>query len=248
MKIEIIERFIKRIVNLNSNYEEKTEELLFDLYNIVASHYHNRVPENIYNIFVSNYPPFKKYVDDIMMHLKEKKEKMNNEIEELLEENYDIKIKVREIENSKINIKRDNSIFLSYEDFNETPSLDVIRISNGSSYRRKKKTHAENINIIYNKIRKVLQDIEDIDERKVALIKLFLEQVVESDGKRFIKVSIYRAFTNMCSLFEEYFNNDIQREEEIKKLKDKIIENELIINGIKNERDWTREQIIEIVK
>ena len=83
MKIEIIERFIKRIVNLNSNYEEKTEELLFDLYNIVASHYHNRVPENIYNIFVSNYPPFKKYVDDIMMHLKEKKEKMNNEIEEL---------------------------------------------------------------------------------------------------------------------------------------------------------------------
>lgn len=248
MKIEIIERFIKRIIKLNSSHEEKTEELLFDLYNIVASHYHNRVPENIYNIFVSNYPPFKKYVDDIMMHLKDKKEKMNNEIEELLEENYDIKIKIREIENSKIFIKREKSISLSYEDYNEYSSLDIIRICKSSIPYRQIKIHAENTKIIYDKIYNVLENIQDVEEQKNALIKLFLEQVVENDGKRFIKSSIYRAFTNMCPHFEEYFNNDIQRKGELDNLRNILIENELIINGIKNERDWTREQIIEVIK
>lgn len=259
MKDQNVEDFIKKIVELNLN-EKKTEKLLFDFYKIVASHYHNRVPEKIYNIFVTNFPSFESYVENIMILFKNSQAKMNNEISNISSGIEEMEEMLRSIENDKISIRK-NKARIETKMVYRYPRVHTLYGYEGKTECKKvlvkTRIPSTNIDIIRKQIDTLISKSKDQEKLEADLINLFILQVQEDskvkygfeyDKEKFVFEDIYQTFVNKYKPFEEIFKRLNNRDDEIQELKEKIANNNQILDGILIERKWTDEQIIEIVK
>lgn len=66
--------------------KRSVEEIVYEFYRTVAEHYNNRIPQSMHDIFISNVPKFKKYLDSIdkrVMEASKRKNSCSNDVRKI---------------------------------------------------------------------------------------------------------------------------------------------------------------------
>ena len=217
MEIPVLDEFLKKVIEVSAEKSEEkgksVEEFVFEFYKTIADNYTDGIPEEVYNVFISNLPTFKQYVENIMNNLELQESSIRIQKVGVSSELRDIEKRLKSIEDKIIEV-RENEVRTrtTRKKVYDGSRKHSFLYGDMTKYHHRTSTKKEVVptpNI--SQIRQILdimvneETMKDPEKLNEGLMNLYLMQVQEEEGKKFVLQDMHNMFISKYPPFEKYW-------------------------------------------
>ncbi len=194
-----------------STHTRSVEDIMFEIFQTIAAHYNNRVPQSVYDVFTSNLPSFNEYFKKKMEEAKNAEREATSKKDSCVQAKNAIVNQINAIDAEAIHVS---------DKLYDTP--DEIRL--------KVKSVRSLLNLIVTD-----ESMGDPESLNQALMYLYQLHTYVENGKKYVPESVHKEFIAKCPSFEKHlsaFNKEPERialEEQQSKANEDVVESMLAI-------------------